>query len=272
MPTHRNRTLGSIVIIAVALCACSRGPASASRSRDAAAAGATTGSLVGPLTDDTGDQIVSWVDGQVVTDWAAEITKRERAIQDYLDDADPVRAEKYGFRSGQTPRLAWSWFRNNPVGFNGVPFVLFKTILDLDPNHENPSLRAIARIWRREAIVPAGAGTPAPMWTLDHIGVGPDPSDYVDGVARPVSQRQTPLPYGFAFENPRVFEPLSDGERKAQDARLLARRLFKNTTLLVAKVRTVDKRRNGNATGQISGAPAPWIACSSPARPAMSAA
>jgi hypothetical protein len=241
MSTHRNRTLGSIVTIAVALCACSRGPASASRSRDAAAAGATTGSVVGPFTDDTGDQIVSWVDGQVVSDWATEITKRDRAILGYLDDADPVRAEKYGFRSGQTPRLAWSWFRNNPVGFNGVPFVLFKTILDLDPNHENPALRAIARIWRREAIVPAGAGPPAQTWTLDHIGVGPDPSDYVDGVARPVSQRQTPLPFGFAFENPRVFEPLSDVGRKAEDARLLARRLFKNTTLLVAKVRTVDR-------------------------------
>jgi hypothetical protein len=89
---------------------------------------------VAPLKDDTSEEIVSWVDGQVVTDWAAEMTKRERAIDGYLNDADPGRAEKYGFRSGQNPRLAWSWFRNNPVGFNGVPFVLLKTILDLDPN------------------------------------------------------------------------------------------------------------------------------------------
>ena len=81
---------------------------------------------------------MSWVDGQAVTDWAAEVTKRERAIDGYLNDADPARAEKYGFRSGHSPRLAWSWFLDNPVGFNGVPFVLFKTILDLDPNHENP--------------------------------------------------------------------------------------------------------------------------------------
>ena len=30
-----------------------------------------------PLTDDTSDDIVSWVDGQVVTDWPAEIAKRD---------------------------------------------------------------------------------------------------------------------------------------------------------------------------------------------------
>ena len=155
---------------------------------------------------------MSWVDGQVVTDWAAEIAKRERAIDGYLNDTDPARAATYGFRSGQNPQLAWSWFRDNPVGFNGVPFVLFKTILDLDPNHENPTLRAIARIWKREAIVPAGSGTPATRWTFDHIGIGPNPSDYVDGVARPADERQSPLPFGFAFENPRTFEPLSAAE------------------------------------------------------------
>ena len=90
------------------------------------------------LKDDSSDDIVSWVDGQVVTDWSAEIAKRERAIDGYLNDTDPGRAAKYGFRSGQNPQLGWSWFRDNPVGFNGVPFVLFKTILDLDPNHPEP--------------------------------------------------------------------------------------------------------------------------------------
>jgi hypothetical protein len=142
---------------------------------------------VGPLKDDTSEQIVSWVDGQVVTNWAVEIMKRERAIEGYLADTDPVHAEKYGFRSVQNPQLAWSWFRNNPVGFNGVPYVLFKTILDLDPNHENPALRAIARIWKREATVPTESGVAASTWTLDHIGVRPSLSDYVDGVARPVT-------------------------------------------------------------------------------------
>ena len=83
------------------------------------------------------------------------------AIEGYLNDTDPNRAEKYGFRSGQNPQLAWSWFRDYPVGFNGVPFVLFKTILDLDPEHTDPALQRIARIWKREAAMPLGSGPAA---------------------------------------------------------------------------------------------------------------
>jgi hypothetical protein len=64
---------------------------------------------------------MSWVDGAPVTDWNVEIQKRERAVEGYLNDADPGRAEKYGFRRGQNPKMAWDWFNNNPVGFNGVP-------------------------------------------------------------------------------------------------------------------------------------------------------
>src|ERR1700704_1837352 len=195
-----NRSLCVWARVVVAMCACSRGPAN--ETREYVGAGTAGDRLVGPLKDDTSAEILSWVDGQIVTNWPAEIAKRERAIEGYLDDADPVHAGKYGFRSGQNPRLAWSWFRHNPVGFNGVPFVLLKTILDLNPNHENPTLRAIARIWKREALVPVGSGAPA-AWTIDHIGIGPDPSDYVDGVARTASERQSPLPFGFAFENPR---------------------------------------------------------------------
>src|ERR1700716_2304745 len=158
MSIHRNRARFLIALAAAIACACSRSRTTENREY-AVAAGTANAGLVGPLKDDTSEQIVSWVDGQAVTNWAAEITKRDRAIEGYLDDTDPVRAEKYGFRSGQNPRLAWSWFRNNPVGFNGVPYVLFKTILDLDPDDRNPTLRAIARIWKRQAIVPAGAGT-----------------------------------------------------------------------------------------------------------------
>ena len=67
-----------------------------------------------------------------------------------------ARGEVRVSAAARHPRLAWDWFRDNPVGFNGVPFVLFKTILDLDPNHENPTLRTIARIWKREAPIAAG--------------------------------------------------------------------------------------------------------------------
>ena len=68
---------------------------------------------------------------------------RDNAIDGYLNDTDPARSEKYGFRSGQNPQLAWSWFRDYPVGFNGVPHVLFKTILDLDPNDPDPTLQRL---------------------------------------------------------------------------------------------------------------------------------
>ncbi len=117
-------------------------------------------------------------------------------------------------------------------------------MLDLDPNHEHPSLRAIAHIWKREATVPPGSGAAATAWTFDHIGVRPGPADYVDGAATPIDQRQSSLPFGFAFENPRTFEPLSAAETATYDARLLARRVFQNTSLLIAKVRTADKEEN----------------------------
>jgi hypothetical protein len=238
MSMQRTCIAFSVVLLAVALCGC-RDAAEQDPEYAAATARATQG-LVGPLENDTSEDIVSWVDGQVVRDWSAEIEKRDRAIAGYLDDADPAHAEKYGFRSGQHPRLAWSWFSDYPVGFNGVPFVLFKTILDLDPNHSNPTLRTVARIWKREAVFPVGAGSPAPAWTLDHIGVGPDPSDYADGVALPPGERKSPLPFGFAFENPRVFEPLSAVRAEAQDILLFRRRVLSNTSLLIAKLRTTD--------------------------------
>jgi len=241
MSHSRHRRLSCTILVALALCACSR--PTTTRGPEPPPQGADS-RFVAPLSDDTSDEILSWVDGTVVTDWAAEITRRERAIEGYLSDTDPIRAEKYGFRSGQTPRLAWSWFRDNPVGFNGVPYVLFKTILDLDPNHDNPTLRAVARIWKREAIVPVGLNTPAARWTFDHIGIGPNPSDYVDGVARAAVQRRSPLPFGFAFENPRSFEPLSAAQTKIYDGRLLTRRVFQNTSLLLAKLQATHTEEN----------------------------
>ena len=237
--SNRNRLGYWIALMAFAAGACGGGPAK-ENSDYPTAAGARGGGLVTPMNDDSSAEIVSWVDGKTVTDWVAEITKRDQAIQAYLNDDDTGRAEQYGFRRGQHPRLAWTWFRENPVGFNGVPFVLLKTILDLDPNHKNATLRKIARIWKREAVFSV-PGTTASAWTLDHIGVGPDPSDYVDGVARPAGERRSPLPFGFAYENPRVFEPLSGAQMATIDARLFARRAFENVNLLIAKLRAADK-------------------------------
>jgi hypothetical protein len=136
MSIPRDRRLWCLVVVSVAITACSRTTAPGNPEYTAAAERAKAG-LVDPLKDDSSAEIVSWVDGQPVTDWPAEIKKREQAIDGYLNDADPVHAEKYGFRSGQNPRMAWSWFRENPVGFNGLPYVLFKTLIDLDPNHQD---------------------------------------------------------------------------------------------------------------------------------------
>jgi hypothetical protein len=231
--------LASVAFVATVTAAgCGGGSGTDAPAYTAAAASAKAG-LVSPLDDDTAPEIMSWVDGTVVTDWPAEVARRDAAIAAYLNDDDPAHAATYGFRSGQTPRLAWSWFRDNPVGFNGVPFVLFKTILDLDPEDSNPTLRKIARIWKREAVVPMGSGT---VWTMDHIGVSPAPGDYDDGVARPAGPAS--LPYGFAFENERTFEPLTPGRTAVIDARLGVRSLAPKIALLVSKLRTADVEEN----------------------------
>src|SRR5918993_4933642 len=116
----------SAVLLVATVWACNRGGGGTSTGNDApeyrAAAEAAKAGRVAPLQSDSSEDIVSWVDGQVVTDWPAEIARRDRAIEGYLNDSDAERAQQYKFRSGQNPRLAWSWFKDNPVGFNGVPF------------------------------------------------------------------------------------------------------------------------------------------------------
>jgi hypothetical protein len=243
MTTKRIRPFACIALSSLLVWSCGRGTSSED-TKSTPAATVPSGGLVSPLKDDSSNDILSWVDGQVVSDWSAEIAKRERAIDGYLSDTDDVRAAKYGFRSGHNPQLGWSWFRDYPVGFNGVPFVLFKTILDLDPNDADPTLRRIARIWKHESPIPLGTGRSATRWTFDHLGVGPTPFDYVDGIAKPVGERTSPLPFGFAFENPRTFEPLSETDLKLRDGQLRLKSVFQNTSLLLAKLKTVDHEDN----------------------------
>ena len=198
----------------------------------------------------------------MVTDWPAEAEKRDRAIAGYVDDADPGRAAKYGFREGQNPRLAWRSFRDNPIGFNGVPFVLFKTLLDLDPNDRNPALRAIARIWRRQAAAPSGSGPSATEWTLDHIGIGPSPNDYVNGGDRPAGDRDRRYRSDCVRELAivRALVRLGGGRVRRTTERAPG---FQNSGLLSVKLRTRSSKTTGRSTARASGARAPWIACSS---------
>jgi hypothetical protein len=240
----------SLSLVAVVLAGCGGASSGTDAPAYKAAAEAAKAGFVAPLANDDSTEIMSWVDGQPVNDWPAEVAKRDAALAAYLNDNDPARAAKYGFRSGQTPRLAWDWFRNNPVGFNGVPYVLFKTILDLDPNDSNPALRTIARIWKRETAVPMGSGS---TWTLDHIGVSPGPDDYDNGVARPAGPAS--LPYGFAFENTRTFEPLSMAGAKIIDTRLGLRSVAPKVALLVSKLRTADVEENWEKDRKSFGTP-----------------
>jgi hypothetical protein len=253
MRIHRL-AIGAAALTLLGVAAWTSGAAPQAQTNPASRPG-SPGRLLAPLGQDAGPDILSWVDGTPVTDWAAEISRRDQAIQHYLDDDEPGRAASYGFRAGQTPRLAWAWFRDNPVGFNGVPFVLLKTILDLNPDHEDPALRAIARIWKRQSAMAMGSGPTATAWTGDHLGIGPNPADYVNGVVRGPSERQSPLPFGLTFENPRTFEPASATQLKVYDTRLLARRVFRNTSLLAAKAQTADKEENWERDRATFGSP-----------------
>ena len=115
--------------------------------------------------------------------WAAEMARRQRDLDAYLRDTDPVRARKYGFRDGHHPALAWNWFSEHPIGYGGMPYVLLQTLLSLDPASEtDPQLRVLANIWKKKSTIAAEAAQN--RYTLDHLGVGPHPADYVEGVAK----------------------------------------------------------------------------------------
>ncbi len=182
---------------------------------------------------------VSWVDRQPITDWNAEIKKRDKAIYQYLNLNDSGAASKYGFSNNHTPATAWNWFENLPVGFGGIPFVLWKTITMLEDSDtyyskladsakevaagsnyftgissyfgaprpsftpdEVAALRAVAKLWRQ----------PSPITgekNLDHIGGLPHPDNYekmsdysaeFKAVKDPGAQK-VPLPYGFTYES-----------------------------------------------------------------------
>ena len=102
MHTQTARHGHALAALVLTLASCSCREASRAQTREPLSApGAAM--LVKPPAADTSDQIVSWVEGAVVTDWLAEREKRDRAIRGYLEDSDPGRATAYGFRSGQHP-------------------------------------------------------------------------------------------------------------------------------------------------------------------------
>ncbi len=91
MPTKRIRLAARAwSCSSLFACACGRGTPEEKATTKAAATG--TAGLVGPLTNDTSDDIVSWVDGQVVTRLDSRDRQARPAIDGYLSDTDPARA------------------------------------------------------------------------------------------------------------------------------------------------------------------------------------
>ncbi|MCH7894449.1 MAG: hypothetical protein IH907_08075 [Proteobacteria bacterium] len=131
--------------------------------------------------------------------WADEVKRREQELYSYLNDTDPARAEKYGFRAGQNPALAWNWYDQHPIGYGGMPYVLLQTLLSLDPAIEtDPHLFALAKIWKRKSVIAGEQGKNT--YTLDHLGFGPHPSDYANGIAKHPAERKKKLPNGLVYD------------------------------------------------------------------------
>lgn len=170
----------------------------------------------------SGDGMVSWVDGKPWSSWETERKKREQSVHRYLYERDPELSAAWGFRqqgNKQNAYIGWKWFEETPVGFGGVPYVVLKTILDLDQDnckHDDYNLCALVSIWQQPAAIPAGLSGKA-LNNLDHLGFGPHPADYRNGAALNPAERKWPLPYGFVFQsgNPKYgndegpfFEPI----------------------------------------------------------------
>jgi hypothetical protein len=124
------------------------------------------------------------------TGWVAERELRMQRQADYLNDTTvkrvktdaPDRAPWYN------NRLGYTWFKDSPLGVNGVPYVLLRAVIEVFPE-----------IWKGEG-------------SLGNLGFGPHPDDYdpITGKLRPADQRH-PLPYGlvtaedlFVHENQRT--------------------------------------------------------------------
>lgn len=165
------------------------------------------------------------------TSWEQEMVRRQHALDAYLGDADPARARSYGFRDGHTPALAWNWFSMHPIGYGGVPSVLLQTLLSLDPATEtDKNLQKLAGIWKKKSVISNESGRN--LYTLDHLGFGPHPEDYADGIAKESRARRYLLPNGL------VYDPgVKPKEVSAVNTRLAIMRRTPILTLIRAKLR-----------------------------------
>ena len=182
--------------------------------------------------------------------WAAEQARRQELLDSYLKDRNPADAARYHFRSApetHTPALAWNWFTSQPIGFGGMPHVLLQTLLSLNPaelkpdsNADDKLLMPLAMIWYKPSPVPAEARQG--KYTLDHLGFGPNPEDYTQGVARPPQERSHPLPNGLVHDTERQgYEAAPAGGLIDPDAKLRALKSAGIVAVGVSKIGTKIK-------------------------------
>lgn len=118
--------------------------------------------------------------------WAEERAKREQQQAAYLNDGTQrrVKTDAPDRKPWYSNSLGYAWFKDYPLGVNGVPYVLLRAVIEVFPE-----------IWKGEG-------------SLGNLGFGPHPDDYdpITGKLRPAEQRH-PLPYGLvSAEDPSVPE------------------------------------------------------------------
>ena len=174
----------------------------------------------------------SWIGGKPVDDWQQERKLREGIISDYLRDASDETARRLGFEPGQTAAIAWKHFEDSPVGFNGLPYVLLKTLADLPLENTDPNLAGITRLWRSSHNQSSLSADSA----LNSLGMHSRPQDYLNGEAKPISERRFKLPYGFAWQSDLLYKELSNVQTVVVDARLHLKAMLPTISMAASKV------------------------------------
>ena len=205
----------------------------------------TSAGLVAPLSNDTGDDIVSWVDGQVGHRLAGR-DRQARSRDRRLSGRRRSRPRRRSTASAAARTRSWrgtgsATTRSASTACRSCCSRRFSTSI---PNRPEPDAARDRAHLEARGDRAAGAGPAHGVDARSHRRRARSrPTTPTAWRAR--RRAPAPLPYGFAFENPRTFEPLSPRETQPSTTRrLLARRVFQNTSLLVAKLQTADNEDN----------------------------
>jgi hypothetical protein len=181
-------------------------------------------------------EITSWLDGSNVENWREERQIRETVIAQYLENNSSSNAVLLGFSENHTPSLGWNNFNNSPVGYNGVPYVLLKTILDLNGAEANEKLKNINDLWWDNNFFDSKNTY---YGYLSNIGTSANPIDYESGVLASAGDHSAGLPYGYAWQTDLEYRKLIKFEEYLVDARLYLKNLFPKLSLITSKFYTL---------------------------------